>query len=86
MGAEYRLDVVLRIVGNGLELVYGYDAGLVGLFKIVKDFVQGGLCHFDVTNAQSPFRLSVDVKGDGAAQGNEGIKETFPYLAAFRLQ
>ena len=85
MCAENGLDIALGVVGYGLELIYGYDARLVCFLQIVEYFAQCGLGHLDVADAQSPFRLPVDVEGDGAAQRAECVNKPFPYLAAFRL-
>lgn len=36
--------------------------GLVGLFEVGEDFIEGGLRQVDVTNPDAPFWVAVDVE------------------------
>lgn len=81
-----RFHGFLRIVGNGLKLIDGNQARLVGVLQVSEDFVQCDVGGLDVTDTHTPLRVTIDVEGYGGFERLQHIEEIFPYLSALRFE
>ena len=61
---QTRLNGFLWIVGYRLKLIYRNQARFICLFEISEDLVQGNFWCLYITNANTPLRISIDIKGD----------------------
>ena len=84
--AQRSLHRFLRITGNGLEFINGYQARLICLGKIGKDLIQRNIRRLNISDAHAPFRISVDIERNGRFQRLKHIQEELPHLSALRFQ
>lgn len=75
--AQRSLHRFLRITGNGLEFINGYQARLICLGKIGKDFIQRNIRRLNICNDTAP--------GFPSDRNNDKSTPTFPIVVELSM-
>ena len=86
MGPQEGFHVLLRIRGDLLELVDGYENPTVGLFEVAEYLVERRFLCVDVAQLQVEAGIARRVERDTGLQGFHAVPECFERFAARRFQ